>query len=365
MSLRRFSLFALLLTVAVVSLGQSRFRSGIFLHHSTGGCIWGPNGSQVSVPGEIAKYNRLHGLVGLDSTKMIETWWPSGDNEWTTWHTIFDNKDGSNDIRPFFTSYPVIMIKSCFPSANMSGLGSSADSLNPTIKSIANYKWHWRSLITVMKGRPQNFFAIWTNAPQVAGSTNASEAALSNSFCRWAKDTLAAGRDPVVGAFPKNVFVFDFFHILAGSDGMLPLQLASGSSDSHPNAAATTLATPELVKQVFDAALAYESVAEVAESGPTTPEKTHLEQNYPNPFNPSTTIGYTIAGTGHEALGNRWVRLAVYDMLGREVAVLVNEKKEPGNYTLTFDGSGLGSGVYFYRLLSGAFAETKRLVILR
>ncbi len=93
----------------------------------------------------------------------------------------------------------------------------------------------------------------------MAGVTNASQAALSNAFCRWAKDTLAAGLDPIVGTFPKNIFVFDFFHLLAGADGMLPLQLASGSTDSHPNAAATTLVAPQLVKQVFDAALAYES----------------------------------------------------------------------------------------------------------
>jgi hypothetical protein len=365
MSLRRYALFAVFLAVAAASLGQTRFRSGIFLHHSTGGCIWGPNGALVSVPGEIAKYNRLHGLVGADSVKMIETWWPSGDNEWTTWHNIFDNRDGSNDIRPFLASYPVVMIKSCFPSANMSGLGSNADSLSPTVKSVANYKWHWRSLVSVMKGRPQNFFIIWTNAPQVAGSTNASEAALSNSFCRWAKDTLAAGLDPIAGAFPKNVFVFDFFHILAGTNGMLPLTLASGSSDSHPNAAATTLATPQLVTQLFDAAMAYEAVTGVAQPGSTIPASAQLEQNFPNPFNPSTSIGYTIAGAGHETTVNRWVRLAVYDLLGREVAVLVNEQKEPGYYSVTFDGREQGSGVYFYRLQYGSYTETKQLVLVR
>jgi len=75
-----------------------------------------------------------------------------------------------------------------------------------------------------------------------------------------------------------------------------------------------------------------------------------LSQNYPNPFNPVTTIGYTIAGTGHEALGTSRVKLSVYDMLGREVAVLVNEKKDPGIYNVRFDGSGLASGVYIFRI---------------
>jgi len=318
----------------------------------------GPNGGQVSVSAEIAKYNLSHSLLGSDSVKMTETWWPSGDNEWTTWHTIFDNRDASNDIRSFFTSYPVIMIKSCFPSANMSGPGSSADTLNPTIKSVANYKWHWRSLVSVMKARPQNFFIIWTNAPQVAGSTNASEATLSNAFCRWAKDTLAVGLDPIVGAFPKNIFVFDFFHFLAGVDGMLPLQLASGSTDSHPNAVATTLVAPPLVKQVFDAALAYEARTGVVGPHTTVPETPQLEQNYPNPFNPSSTIRY---GLPHKSA----VQMTVFNTLGQQVALLQNGEQEAGYHEVAFDGRGLSSGVYFYRLQAGNFVETKRLLYLK
>ncbi len=57
--------------------------------------------------------------------------------------------------------------------------------------------------------------------------------------------------------------------------------------------------------------------------------------------------------------------LVVYDMLGREVAVLVDEKKDPGNYTVTFDAGDLASGVYFYRFQAGSFVETKKLVVLR
>jgi hypothetical protein len=339
------AMFFVVFLVGLTAFGQTHFRLGIFLHHSTGACIWGPNGSQVSVPAEITKYNRLHSLSGSDSVTMTETWWPTDDNEWATWHTIFANNDPSNDIRPFLASYPVVMIKSCVPSSNISALGTGADTLNPNIKSVANYKWHWRFLVSVMKERPQNFFIIWTNAPQVSGSTNASEAALSDAFCRWAKDTLARDLDPIVGTFPKNIFVFDFFHLLAGADGMLPLQLASGSSDSHPNASATALVAPQLVQQVFDAARAYESPTAVQQSVEVIPQTLRLEQNYPNPFNPSTTIGYRL-----QALGSSWVRLAVYDVLGQEVEVLVDEEKAPGTYEARFDASGRAGGVYFYRL---------------
>ncbi len=83
-----------------------------------------------------------------------------------------------------------------------------------------------------------------------------------------------------------------------------------------------------------------------------------LYQNYPNPFNPSTTINYTLAQSG-------FVQLKVYDLLGREVAVLVNEDKQIGNYKVEFDAAYLSSGVYFYRMQSGDFFETKKLILLR
>jgi hypothetical protein len=85
-----------------------------------------------------------------------------------------------------------------------------------------------------------------------------------------------------------------------------------------------------------------------------------LGQNYPNPFNPVTSIGYGVSGVGY-----RDVRLAVYDLLGREVAVLVDEQKAPGDYEVTFDASGLASGVYMYRLTAGEFTLTRRMVVLR
>ncbi len=83
-----------------------------------------------------------------------------------------------------------------------------------------------------------------------------------------------------------------------------------------------------------------------------------LAQNYPNPFNPSTEIGFRVSGLGI-------VSLKVFDVLGREVAVLVNEVKEPGEYSVTLEASHMSSGVYFYRLRAGDFVETKKLVLLR
>jgi hypothetical protein len=83
-----------------------------------------------------------------------------------------------------------------------------------------------------------------------------------------------------------------------------------------------------------------------------------LSQNYPNPFNPTSEIRYQISEF-------RMVRLAVYDLLGREVAVFVNEMKAPGMYEVRFDGANLPSGVYFYRLEAGSYSETKKLLLVR
>lgn len=238
---------------------QPKYRSGIFLHHSTGGCIWGPNGSSTDVPEQMNLYNIAHGYTGEDAVTMDETWFPEwNDNEWNTWHTIFE-ADDPEVISTYYSSNPIIMIKSCFPSSNIEAIGSDEDTLNPWYKTIANYKWHWRHFVRVMEDHPDNFFVIWTNAPLEWYSTNPTEAAYSDWFCTWAKDTLAAGLDPVYGAFPPNVYVFDFFHKLADANGFLPAYYASGPWDSHPNAAATELVAPQLVNEIFDAAIAYES----------------------------------------------------------------------------------------------------------
>jgi hypothetical protein len=98
----------------------------------------------------------------------------------------------------------------------------------------------------------------------------------------------------------------------------------------------------------------------------TQPKEFSLEQNYPNPFNPTTKIRYTIAPPNlpkGEAIGK--VTLKIYDILGNEVATLVNEEKPAGYYEVEFNASNLASGVYIYRLTSGKFVSTKKLMVLQ
>ncbi len=83
-----------------------------------------------------------------------------------------------------------------------------------------------------------------------------------------------------------------------------------------------------------------------------------LLQSYPNPFNPTATIEYHVPVSG-------FVKLSVYDILGREITLLVNENKSVGKHRVTFDASGLPGGVYFYRMQAGQFQETRKLVLLK
>lgn len=88
------------------------------------------------------------------------------------------------------------------------------------------------------------------------------------------------------------------------------------------------------------------------------PTSYSLEQNYPNPFNPITNVKFSI-------VNSEQVKLFVYDAMGREVQTLVNESLKPGTYEATFDGSQLTSGVYFYKILTGDYSATKKMLLLK
>ncbi|MDP3684656.1 MAG: T9SS type A sorting domain-containing protein, partial [Ignavibacteria bacterium] len=332
------TLFCLLVISSTVLCQNKKFRNGIFLHHSTGQNIWGPNGSTSSVPQEIINFNSTHGFTGDEAFNIKESWYPSGDNEWYTWDGIFKNEPSFDDIQSTLSTYKIVIIKSCFPSSNIYTWGSSTDTLSTDSKTVNNYKWHWRNMVKVMKNLPHNFFAIWTNAPLVPKATNETEAHLSDLFCTWAKDTLATGLDEITGEFPNNIYIFDFFHKLADDNGFLQLQWAVGEYDSHPNAAATEMVAAPFVFEILNAAIHYEDYLTVVGEDSEIPSASRLEQNYPNPFNPVTTITYQIPKAGK-------VELKVFDILGREIAILVNSEMTAGKHEVKFNGSNFSSGV--------------------
>jgi photosystem II stability/assembly factor-like uncharacterized protein len=101
-----------------------------------------------------------------------------------------------------------------------------------------------------------------------------------------------------------------------------------------------------------------EMITSVKPLGIGSPQEIFLDQNYPNPFNPSTTIKFGLPKSSE-------VRLTVYDILGREVSVLANDRRDAGAHEVKFDGSNLASGVYFYRLQAGNYIATKKLLLMK
>jgi len=155
------------------------------------------------------------------------------------------------------------------------------------------------------------------------------------------------------------------FEVLRGIDGKAFVTIAfvdgKGTTTSMQQYTfVDTKATSEKyyyrLRQVdFDGTSKFSKVVETAGAAPTAYA---LSQNYPNPFNPTTSIQYSVVTAQN-------VSLKVYDIIGNEVAVLVNEKKEAGNYSVNFSALNLASGTYLYRLQAGEFVQTKKMTILK
>ncbi|MEI7982501.1 MAG: T9SS type A sorting domain-containing protein [Bacteroidota bacterium] len=351
----KFIITVIFLMNFVFSFGQNHFRNGIFLHHSTGGCIWGPNGSNTSVPVEMDEYNILHGYTGLDAVTLNEEWWSPGDNEWATQHAFFEDPDPVTGIGYYLPGNKIMVIKTCFPASAMSEAGHLSDTLTPEMKTVCNYKWHWRHIVNVMRQYPENFFVIWTNAPLEPNSTNLSEAALSDWFCTWAKDTLAQGLDPITGPFPSNIYVFDFFHKLTGANGMMLPLYAAGPGDSHPNALATALIAPQFVSEIFNSSIAYESATGI--SVPVNNMGISLMAS-PNPFSRGTSITLTIKN-------DVAIELLLLDVTGKRVKTLVEGRLKKQKYLFALSAAELHDGIYLLMVRSGNELVRLKLMVLR
>ncbi len=96
------------------------------------------------------------------------------------------------------------------------------------------------------------------------------------------------------------------------------------------------------------------------------PDEFSLSQNYPNPFNPTTTINYSVPASVKSNAGNEsHILLKVYDVLGKEVATLVNASMQPGHYSAEFNGANLPSGMYFYKLSVNGYSETRKMTLIK
>ena len=111
-------------------------------------------------------------------------------------------------------------------------------------------------------------------------------------------------------------------------------------------------------KEVINSARGQYTLTGVPGINPGIPERYSLSQNYPNPFNPVTVISFDIPKAGHTSL-------KIYDLLGNLVYTLINGELNEGKYTYNFDGSDIASGTYVFKLESGNFSETKKMVLVK
>ena len=160
------------------------------------------------------------------------------------------------------------------------------------------------------------------------------------------------------GIFGNPSSPSDIHHMIASG----PYVLGPGGTQKVAFALVAAESSLTQLQEAADAAkakwLQILNPVSVEETDPTIPLTFGLEQNFPNPFNPSTTIGFRVAR-------EEFVRITVFDMLGRQVATLVDEMKTRGLYQVRWDARSLSSGIYHYRLRAGTFVETRKLVLMR
>ncbi len=151
----------------------------------------------------------------------------------------------------------------------------------------------------------------------------------------------------------------DVSHVISGG----PFSIQPNETVYAAFAVAAGFNLNDLRTAIANARIMYSQIpTSISDEKIDSPEKFYLAQNYPNPFNPSTKISFTVPNVG---TGLALSVLKVYDVLGNEIATLVDEHLEAGKYEVTFDASNLASGFYFYRLQAGSFIETKKMILIR
>lgn len=207
--------------------------------------------------------------------------------------------------------------------------------------------WQWFGTMSVApNGRID---VIWLDTRDNPGSINSS---LYYSYSIDAGVTWSANRrlsqefDPHLG-WPQQNKMGDYFHMVSDNSG------------AHLAWAATFGGEQNVYYSRIELPLT--SVEQVAHGYPANYS---LEQNYPNPFNPSTRIAFSVQGSANGSVGG-FVSLKVLDILGREVASLVNETLNSGNYSVEWDASRVASGVYLCRIQAGSFTATRKMLLTR
>ncbi len=210
-------------------------------------------------------------------------------------------------------------------------------------------------------------------------TTNFGNFLTTNQSILWGSTTNTHYQPDIVGRRNGNIHYFAF-NTIAATDSTHYVSVTTAGSTNHiykmnypsflsglqgpkpgirfaNNDSCYVLYTESGPSNVWSAAGCSGTITTVGNQN-NTPYSYALNQNYPNPFNPTTTISYSIPKNG-------LVKLVVYDILGKEIATLVNEVKNAGNYMVDFNASNLSSGIYFYKITSGEFSDIKKMTLIK
>lgn len=231
----------------------------IFLHHSTGSGVY----YQGEVSNWISDYNTDNGTAYRITARPYPNepydWENYPYDYWNLWvnGACDSGQSGIACLDTLMNTYNVIIYKHCFPGAAVQPDTGSPD-IRSSRKSLENYKLQYRALRSMMAGYPDTKFIVWTLAPLHRDATNPDEALRAKAFVDWVRDDFLREN----GEVPSNIFVFDFWGIVAESDESpengavnclkYDYEKSHSDSDSHPNEAANRVAGPLLAKFIVD-----------------------------------------------------------------------------------------------------------------
>jgi len=217
----------------------------VFLHHSTGGCIWGGG-----VPGWFDDYNTAHS-TGYSVTEVA---FPSSDgygwanypyDYWNIWvsHAGPDPYMTEPTLEILTPDYDVVVFKHCFPVSSIGPDTGSPDIASST-QTDENYRLQYQALKDKLRSFPSNRFIVWTGAALTAASTTPDEAARARAFFEWVKTTWDEPGD--------NIFVWDFFELETEGGNTLLDEHAASPDDSHPSDAFSAEAAPLFSQRIVN-----------------------------------------------------------------------------------------------------------------
>jgi len=325
-------------------------------HHTIACSNYVPKTKQINVNRESGKNDRMPRHIEWCITNFYASKWCDKDIYGNYWLS----RDVMGDFTDAFTvSYNNLLTRWSNPSTYVGGQTDiSIQLVNEnagicTVKVFSTYN----SGLSLPPSKPQylKVQAGQNNRPYLTWDANLEDDILRYEV--WKKKFINGSWQWSFLASTTNNFYLDATEVFCGPP---PAQCENQAYVYYKILAVDT----QLLQSVFSdpviAAVQGSPPDKISVDPPSTKKSTEysLTQNYPNPFNPTTTIDYSIKAAG-------LVSLKVYDMLGTEVASLVNENKEAGNYSVTFNASVLPSGIYFYTLTSGNFMATKKLILLK